>query len=345
MLKHAGNAGQTEEPQEFKLRFADGTEAWFIGGTAFDFVFSPTFLKFTSICILIFALLQRRDDVALLDLWQTTTLWFIVLSVTIFWFLSVVSILKTLQAKYGLRSIYTPFLTVPSILATELASQFFIQEILSSETQIIAFQWAYLAQAALVVILYDVFFGNFVVSRHPLLRTIKSERQETTFKDQVFTFSTAPFYTSTPPAFVPETAELPPNKLAERDLNGCRPKVVSKTMFINFAGRKIDPTSLVSMEIQDHYLSVVTVNESFLVRYKLRDAIKDIGPELGMQINRSTWVAISQVEFVTREGPTKSSVTLKNGNAFVIARSRLPEFSVTRNRWKVDRKRDNGNVN
>jgi len=345
VLKHAGNAGQTEGPQEIKLRFADGTEAWLIGGTAFDFVFSPTFLKFTSICILILALLQRRDDVALLDTWQTATLWFVILSVTILWFLFVFSTVRALQSKYGIRSIYTPLVTVPCIFATEVAAQFFMREVSPPQTPLIGIQWAYLAQGAIVVILFDVFFGNFVVSRHPLLHTSKSDKRDTTFKDQVFTFSAEPIYASTAPVFGPEKTELPPNKPDERDLSEERPKVASKAMFVNVAGRQIDPTALVSMKIQDHYLSVVTVNESFLARYKLRDAIKDIGPELGLQINRSTWVAMSHVELVTREGPQKSSLTLKNGNEFVIARSRLSEFSVARNRWKIDQKRKNGIVN
>ncbi|MCV2891483.1 LytTR family transcriptional regulator [Lentibacter sp. XHP0401] len=80
---------------------------------------------------------------------------------------------------------------------------------------------------------------------------------------------------------------------------------------------------LISLSVQDHYVEVVTTKGASLVLMRLSDAIKETGSDTGLQVHRSHWVALAQIEKVTREGD-KARITLKDGRDIPASRSYIP---------------------
>ncbi len=93
--------------------------------------------------------------------------------------------------------------------------------------------------------------------------------------------------TRTVPASAPEPAPVPsvraPNPLLEQ-----LPPDLGST--------------IIALEMEDHYLRVHTMLGSALVLMRLRDGIALLGGLEGMQVHRSWWVARVAVEDVVREG-------------------------------------------
>lgn len=61
-------------------------------------------------------------------------------------------------------------------------------------------------------------------------------------------------------------------------------------------------STIVALEMEDHYVRVHTMLGSALVLMRLRDAMALVGEIEGMQVHRSWWVARAAVEDVLREG-------------------------------------------
>lgn len=61
-------------------------------------------------------------------------------------------------------------------------------------------------------------------------------------------------------------------------------------------------STIIALEMEDHYVRVHTALGSALVLMRLRDAMALIGDLEGMQVHRSWWVARAAVEDVVREG-------------------------------------------
>lgn len=77
-----------------------------------------------------------------------------------------------------------------------------------------------------------------------------------------------------------------------------------------------------SVEVQDHYLVLVTNTASHLVRGTMQDALAQLEPGSGLRIHRSWWVAQTAVQSVDRRG-RDYSVTLKDGRVVPVARSKI----------------------
>lgn len=81
---------------------------------------------------------------------------------------------------------------------------------------------------------------------------------------------------------------------------------------------------LLHISVEDHYSRVRTTAGSELILLRFSDAIGEAGPEDGMQVHRSHWVARDFVaELRTLQG--KNSLALKDGSEIPVSRTFLPE--------------------
>ncbi len=83
--------------------------------------------------------------------------------------------------------------------------------------------------------------------------------------------------------------------------------------------------ALVSLTVQDHYVEVTTSKGISLLLMRLSDAIAETAPTEGLQIHRSHWVALNQIENVRRQGD-RAMVSLKNGEELPASRSNLKQL-------------------
>lgn len=86
------------------------------------------------------------------------------------------------------------------------------------------------------------------------------------------------------------------------------------------------PTGAVlSIETQDHYLSLTSTDGQSLVRATMNEAIARTEPGAGMQVHRSWWVAREAVDRAERRGRDHVLV-LKDGRVVPVARGRVDQL-------------------
>ncbi|SDO45726.1 LytTr DNA-binding domain-containing protein [Lutimaribacter pacificus] len=80
---------------------------------------------------------------------------------------------------------------------------------------------------------------------------------------------------------------------------------------------------LVSISVQDHYVEVVTTRGRDLLLMRLGDAIRETGATKGLQVHRSHWVALDQVQAARREGE-RAVLTMTSGHEIPVSRTYVP---------------------
>lgn len=80
---------------------------------------------------------------------------------------------------------------------------------------------------------------------------------------------------------------------------------------------------LVSLSVEDHYVSITTTKGTEMVLMRLSDAIRETAPVEGMQVHRSHWVARSQIASVHRDG-AKALLHLSDGREIPVSRTYVP---------------------
>ena len=118
----------------------------------------------------------------------------------------------------------------------------------------------------------------------------------------------------------PESRSVPPIKEAEEQAGIQSDEDGSANFLSLLPADKVG--SLIYLEAELHYLSVVTSKGRSLILYNLKDAIAELSAESGIQVHRSFWVAIGQIDRLTTEG-RQGRVILKSGESLPVSRQRL----------------------
>jgi hypothetical protein len=87
--------------------------------------------------------------------------------------------------------------------------------------------------------------------------------------------------------------------------------------------RRIPPAlgrDLLALQMEDHYLRIHTALGSDLILLRLRDAMTELGPERGLQVHRSWWVANGAVASVARSAG-RAALVLHNGLQVPVSKS------------------------
>ena len=79
------------------------------------------------------------------------------------------------------------------------------------------------------------------------------------------------------------------------------------------------------MKSELHYLSVATSKGQSLILYALRDAIRELPPELGIQTHRSYWANMSHVMAFKMDG-RGAVLTMSDGKTLPVSRSKVKEL-------------------
>ncbi|MEE4184283.1 MAG: LytTR family DNA-binding domain-containing protein [Gammaproteobacteria bacterium] len=68
--------------------------------------------------------------------------------------------------------------------------------------------------------------------------------------------------------------------------------------FLSRLPEVIDVGDLVAIKAEQHYIQVITRQKQFMVLYRFSDAIRELDPDLGVQVHRSYWVNVAAIETV-----------------------------------------------
>ena len=80
--------------------------------------------------------------------------------------------------------------------------------------------------------------------------------------------------------------------------------------------------ALVRLEVQDHYVLIVTARGRDLVLMRLADAVRETAPVDGMQVHRSHWVARDGVAALTREAGKNGRLVIETTDGATVPVSR-----------------------
>lgn len=92
---------------------------------------------------------------------------------------------------------------------------------------------------------------------------------------------------------------------------------------LNFFIKSFKPPlrgELCSVEAQEHYVQVVSSEESRMVLYRFSDVVRQMPESIGMQVHRSHWVAHSAVKETVMQGQTMK-LALKDGRFVPVSRT------------------------
>jgi hypothetical protein len=112
----------------------------------------------------------------------------------------------------------------------------------------------------------------------------------------------------------PSRASLPPPSSEGRTSFGATSQALLSRL-PNRLGKEV-----VALEAEDHYLRVHTSLGSDLILMRLSDAIAAIGPDLGLQVHRSWWVAHDAISEFVRSGQ-RTYLKLTNGLLVPVGRT------------------------
>lgn len=83
-------------------------------------------------------------------------------------------------------------------------------------------------------------------------------------------------------------------------------------------------TTLLALEMEDHYLRIHTRTGSDLILLRLRDAMAELDSYPGLQVHRSFWVARDAVAEAERRADGKLTLILHNGMKVPVSRTHAP---------------------
>lgn len=68
--------------------------------------------------------------------------------------------------------------------------------------------------------------------------------------------------------------------------------------FLSRLPEAVDASDLVAIKAEQHYIQVITRQKQFMVLYRFSDAIRELDPDMGVQVHRSYWVNVAAIKTV-----------------------------------------------
>ena len=324
-----------------RLRSVDGSVFWIISRSPVDYVLNPAFLKFVIVCCALYALLDQGRDVPGLTIWFFMIHWGVVLTVILVWLGISGGVIRLLFRRRLIRQVWTPVVLLPMIVLIEAT----IQGLTYGSGLLPLKPWEVtmtdLTRDFMVLMLFDYLHGQFVVARHPQAFVDEFSRDDPEFPP----LPKAPSLPSGElrPVLTPESpvaddepvvapTPAPAPSLAERSER----IQTQRSGSVRIGTETFRMSDILMIRIEDHYLGITTRAGRSLQRAKLA-AIEGLHDgDLGIQINRSVWVAFSAI----REGQMMKNgqilLVLVNGDEEMVSKPRVYAFRQAYRRTQPD---------
>lgn len=314
--------------QDAEIRFADGRRYWAATDSLSDFILHPIFLKYAAVCVLIYGLLDRGGaDTGGLHGFEIVVLWVTLGCVAIGWYAMFFVLVRALMRRGLIRVIYTPVATLSLFIVTTFLT-YLIVTAFKGHVDLSVAQWSQeIIRDMLVILLMDIVFSQFVAPFHPfLLQQPPSQTAQQPVSAKTTSHADTPDHISEPANAAAGLSEdgrsdaEPQEALTVSDMKAgtVAPLTVGNEVFA--------VEDLIYIRSEDHYLRIVTARRRVLARGKLADAVAQLDFRLGIQINRSTWIAFDAITDVQDDKKGVTVVTLRGGETERVALSRRIAF-------------------
>lgn len=281
------------------------------------YLLDPVFIHFSFIVTLVFALLLRPALPGIETPAQLALIWSIVFVINLIWIGVGCWLSKQLVNLGIMGAIYTPVVILPMVFISQALFQGFA--IYLDPVGMTGYFPSFepLAKAFFALICFDIIHGRFVAPHHPLV--LAEIEPEPPYKALI---ARTPNWASGEPLAAPAPSEAAqePQDTEETDV----PDSLS-TDAIEIGGRKFDPLSIKLIRSEEHYLSIQFTHGTKLIRAKLSDAAEQLGLGVGYQVNRSVWVAYSEIRNL-RKSNGRLELELNGGEVITVTRARQQAF-------------------
>ncbi len=304
-----------------------GTSFWVPSDSAADYILHPIFLRFTILCIGIYALLDQSDPSRQLIGWQMPVIWLAMSLAVIAGYVLVGGWFLQLFRKGIIRRLYMPFLLLPIVVIAETTEQVVVVVLQAGGWQPLPTVLTTVTRDFLVIMLMDTMHVQFVAPLHPLARMEAPEetvqKRSPTMIDRWEAEETPRPRKAQDEVAQAQRTEPPEGPARETATDGG----ATDLGMVRIADRVFDIGDIQSVRTEDHYLNVVTRSARSMVRAKLSDVAALHDGRYGVQINRSQWVAFAAIETVKDEPNGQLALTLVNGDSATVSRTRRLMFT------------------
>lgn len=306
----------------FSVRFSDGGTFQISVKSASEYLLDSSFVRFLFLCILLYGVLLHREDVAQLEAYNQVMLWIVMFVVTAGWILFSAGLNVYLVSRGFVSFVFTPFIIIPMVPINIFAAGF-VAEYLGAEYWLTFPEIVGpIAQNIVAAVCFDILHGRYVAPTHPAY--VRADRRLTASADrpkgQFGQVVAAPDQNVVEDENDPAASET---QVAEVDTT---PATAPSEFFVTISGQRLDIRELVYVRSEDHYLKIQQVHSSKLLRGKLKETVTQLNQRLGIQINRSVWIAFASVKRVDENKAGYLEVTLTEDTKFKITNSRKMMF-------------------
>ena len=314
------NASQTVSSAQVVSTFGNGF--WLRGDSAAEYVLHPVFLRFSMLCIAIYALLDQGTESRLLIGWQFPLMWLTMAFVVIAGLLVIGAFTLHLRRRGWIRRLYTPFIMLPIVIMTDLAAQGVVQVLQIGGWKPLPQTMMDITRDMLVVLLFDILHVQFVVPNHPLASAVPPGQQAVQPRAHTEDAATETWKWAAAPIAIEHTA--PPSAPPGEEEIIVQPSQERSMVLI--ADRSFAASEIQSVQTEDHYVNVITRTGRHMLRAKLSELKALHDGRHGVQINRSQWVAFAAIESVKDEANGQVTLHLVNGDTATVSRTRRLVF-------------------
>ena len=316
----AGNARKVR-----RVRSSDGSTWETTAQNAGEYVFTPVFMTYFVLCVLLYAMLVQPSAEMNLPRVAEFLLWSALLMSSLLWLVLSISLNVYAVDRGYVSVIFTPFILLPLIAINVYTSGFIIRQFGTGLASVYGSEAEIIFRNTVVFICFDIIHSRFVAPQHPSYVRPDQPGGLTMNRPGPGADPTSP-----DPSMVgySKTMMVQANPVSTGGRNGDRedePENASlpeKPRSVEIGKEVFDAHSVLWMKSEDHYLNVQLARKTKMIRGKFRDAVDALGEDLGVQINRSVWVAYSAIRKIEEPSNGTFAVSVSDGTSFRVASTR-----------------------
>ena len=321
-----------------KMRSIDGNVYFITCKNPIDYVLHRDFIRFVIIVCVIYALAHGDTDVPGVTGWPYVAIWTMVFSFVILWLVLSGKFTEYLIKKKYIAEVWTALLLFPLNLIVEGSVQFLMYWLVDQPLKSWGVVLADLTRDFSVLLLMDLLHGQYVVARHPYARISGAYGGERSTSQHYSPHNSLEFDQRADLRLEPASIAIAARKTFEEGDGDSKTlgsqisgDIALSSAVMRHESVKIGTETYVLKEIQvirieDHYLNITTTSGRSMQRAKLSLIEKLHAGSLGIQINRSIWVAFSAIKDVQPAKNGQILLFLINGDEELVAKPRVYAF-------------------
>lgn len=299
---------------------------------AADYLFNPVFLTFFFFCVVLYATLMQPSTETRLPILAQMILWAGLMMTSLVWLFASAWLSVVAHDRGYLKAIYTPLLLVPLVFVNALMGEFVLAVFNTAFEHDVSTKIQSIVKNIIILITFDIMHERFVVPQHPKYVSGRTTVLPASAPSDPIDQPVDGKITGAPPAVAPSpSAEVQPSESHLSDSIG--PECQKK---IKIARENIKASTILWVKSEDHYLNIQLKDRSIMLRGKLRTVVDELGNQLGVQINRSAWVAFSAIRTVDEQANGNFDVYLEDESVHRVASTRRLIFKQNYDRFKAE---------